>query len=254
MKVGIVLSGGGSRGIAHLGIIKGLEELGVKISVISGSSSGAILGALFGCGYTPDEILQIILDIKFFKILRPAMSKTGLLKMDGTEAIYSKHIPADDFAELKVPLIVNATDIQSGKIVYFSEGQLIRALMASSCIPVIFEPVLFKGRLYVDGGLLNNLPAQILIGKCDKILGCHTNPIDENFAVTNVKAMIERTFLLSINANAYPQRRYCDLFIEPPLLKTYKVFATGKLDEIFRIGYDYIMSIKDQLKPFCNTY
>lgn len=252
METGIVLSGGGSRGIAHLGVLKALEELGVKISIISGSSSGAILGALYSNGYTPDEILQIVLDIRFFKILRLAISVGGLLKMDGTEALYTKHITVKNFEELKIPLIVNATDLQLGRIRYFSEGELIRPLMASSCVPVIFQPVLCNDRLYVDGGLLNNLPAQILTGKCDKIIGSHTNPIDENFTVTNIRSMIERTFLLSINANAYPQRRFCDLFIEPPLLKTYKVFDTGKMEEIFKIGYEYTLSIKDQLKPFCS--
>lgn len=250
METGIVLSGGGSRGIAHLGVLKALEELGVKISIISGSSSGAILGALYSNGYTPDEIFQIILKLRFFKILRPAFSLRGLLKMDGTEALYTKYITANSFEELKTPLIVNATDVQLGKTRYFSEGELIRPLMASSCVPVIFKPVVCNDRLYVDGGLLNNLPAQILKGKCDKIIGSHTNPIDENFTVTNIRSMIERTFLLSINANAYPQRRFCDLFIEPPLLKTYKVFSTGKLKEIFKIGYEYTLSIKEQLKPF----
>lgn len=250
METGIVLSGGGSRGIAHLGVLKALEELGVEISIISGSSSGAILGALYSNGYTPDEIFQIILKLRFFKILRPAFNLSGLLKMDRTEALFTKYITAKSFEELKTPLIVNATDVQLGKTRYFSEGELIRPLMASSCVPVIFKPVVCNDRLYVDGGLLNNLPAQILKGKCDKIIGSHTNPIDENFTVTNIRSMIERTFLLSINANAYPQRRFCDLFIEPPLLKTYKVFDTGKLKDIFKIGYEYTLSIKEQLKPF----
>ncbi len=249
MKIGIVLSGGGSRGIAHLGIIKALEELGIVISIISGCSSGAILGALYSAGHTPEEILAIVKEIKFYKILRPAISKTGLLKMDGTEAIYAKYIPADDFSELNIPLIVAATDLKAGKTVYFSKGHLIRALMASSCMPVIFEPVLFENCLYVDGGLLNNFPAQILVGKCDKIIGSHSNPVDEDFVVTSFKSMIERTFLLTINANAYPQRKYCDLFLEPPLLKTYKVFDTGKMDEIYQIGYDYVWQMKDQLAP-----
>lgn len=250
MKTGIVLSGGGSRGIAHLGVLKALEELEIKITAISGSSSGAIIGALYGSGYTPDEILQIVLDIKFLRILRPAISIRGLLKMDGLEAIYFKYIKVNSFESLKTPLIVTATDLQSGKTTYFSKGELIRPLMASSCVPVIFEPVSYQDRLYVDGGLINNLPSRVLVGKCDKIIGSHTNPIDENFTRGNVRSLIERTFLLSINANAYPQKKYCDLFIEPPLLKTYKVFDTGKLEEIFKIGYEYTLSIQDQLKPF----
>ncbi len=253
MKTGIVLSGGGSRGMAHLGVIKALDELGVDIHIISGSSSGAIIGAMYSNGYSPDEIFQIVKDIRYLKILRPAISRTGLLKMDGAEMLYDKYITVNRFDALKIPLIVAATDVQLGKTAYFSEGALIRALMASSCIPIVFEPLRFEDRLYVDGGLLNNLPAQILVGKCDRIIGIHTNPVDEDFVVTNFKSMIERTFLLTINANAYPQRKYCDLFVEPPALKPYKVFDTGKLEEIFTIGYEYTYSIRDQLKPFCRA-
>lgn len=253
MKVGIVLSGGGSRGIAHLGILKALEEIGIKSDIISGSSSGAIIGALYAGGFTPDQILDIIKEIRLLKIMRPALKKTGLLKMDITEALYYKYLPDNSFESLRIPLIVTATDIQVGKTEYFFTGELIRPVMASTSVPVIFDPVRINGKCYVDGGLLNNFPAEILLGKCDKIIGAHCNPVDENFGLTNIRAMIERTFLLTINANAKTQEEFCDFIIEPPQLKTHKVFALNKADEVFQIGYDYTMSIQDQLKSFRNT-
>ena len=249
MKVGLVLSGGGSRGIAHLGVMQALEEAGVSISMISGSSSGAIAGALYGSGHSPQDILRIVRDIKLFKLIRPAISASGLLKMESAELLYRQHILDDTFESLSVPLIVAATDLCYGKTVYFTEGPLIRPLMASTCIPVVFDPIEVDGRLYIDGGLLNNFPAEVLTGQCDKIIGSHCNPIDENFQIGNFRTMLERTFLLTINANAYSRRRFCDIFIEPPALKEFKVFDLNRADDIFQIGYDYAKEMEDQFLP-----
>ncbi len=251
-KLGLVLSGGGARGIAHLGVLKVLDELGIKIGAITGSSSGAIAGALYASGYSPDEILQIINETNFFRLIRPAISKTGLLKMDSAEWLYKKYLSHDSFEDLRIPLTINATDLCLGRTVYFSQGDLIRPLMASTCIPVMFEPINIRGELFVDGGLLNNFPAEALVGTCDKIIGSHCNPVDETFEIMNMRTMLERAFLLTINANSYSRRNYCDLFIEPPALKTYHIFDLGKADEIFQIGYDYAKSRKTEILSFCN--
>lgn len=250
MKLGLILSGGGARGIAHLGVLKVLDEIGIQIDAIAGSSSGAIAGALYASGYSPDDILQIIEDTNFLKLIRPAISKTGLLKMDSAEWLYKKYLKQNSFEELKIPLTINATDLCKGRAVYFSRGELIRPLMASTCIPVMFEPTSVNGKLYVDGGLLNNFPAEALIGSCDKIIGLHCNPIDDTFQVMNMKTMLERTFLLTINANSYSRRKYCDFFIEPPALKTYQIFDLGKANEIFQIGYEYAKSLQAELMQF----
>lgn len=248
MKIGLVLSGGGSRGLAHLGIIKALQEFEVPIDIISGSSSGAIAGALFSYGYSPDEILSIISELSFLRLFKPAISKTGLLRMDSTESLFRKYFTEDDFSALKIPLTICATDLCKGKTVYFSEGPLLKPLMASSCIPVVFDPINIDGSLYVDGGILNNFPTQPLLAKNVKIIGLHSNPVDESFKVSNVKTMFERTFLLVINANSYHHVNDCDLFLEPPGLKKIKVFDLKKSKEIFEIGYRYARSKEVEIK------
>lgn len=253
MNVGLVLSGGGTRGIAHMGLLKVFDEIGLRPSIISGSSSGAIIGALYASGYTPDEILEIIKEIKLLKILRPALRKTGLLKMDVTESLYHQFITRNSFEELSIPLIVSATDLQLGETEYFSTGELIRPLMASSSVPVLFDPVRIADKYYVDGGLLSNFPVEILKDKCEKIIGFHCNPVDEKFEISGIKSMIERTFLLTINANAKIQMEFCDLVVEPPALKKHKVFSFNKADEIFEIGYKHGKDIEDQLRSFCST-
>lgn len=242
MKVGLVLSGGGTRGIAHLGMIKALQAFDVPIDVISGSSSGAIVGAMISYGYKPQEVLEIISEISFLKLFKPAISKTGLLRMDSTESLFRKYFVEDDFSALKIPLTICATDLCRGRSVYFSEGPLLKPLMASSCVPVIFDPIAIDGNLYVDGGILNNFPTQPLLAKNVSIIGLHSNPVDESFKLSNVKTMFERTFLLAINANSYHHIGDCDLFLEPPGLKKIKVFDLKKTKEIFDIGYQYAMS------------
>lgn len=251
MKIGIALSGGAARGLVHLGVLKALEELHIFPSVIAGVSSGAIIGALYAYGYPPDEILQIIIHTKLFKLIRPAIGKSGLLKMDTTEKIYLQYLPENDFGALKKKLIVTATDLNKGEVKYFSEGELICPLMASSCLPVIFAPVQIDNSLYMDGGLLNNLPTDPLLGKCDKIICSHCNPIAAS-EVDGFKAIFERTLLLVMNANTFDSRKHCDVFIEPPALAHFSLLDLAKAQEMFEIGYQYTLGMRPQLEALQN--
>src|SRR5688572_5790031 len=143
MKVGLVLSGGGARGVSHLGVIKALDEAGVKFDYIAGTSAGAIVGAMYSYGYKPDEILKILSTTSFFKSLHLAWTWKGLLSIDGLQEVLLKYIPINSFDALKIPLVVAATDIKRGKVEYFSQGELIPALLSSSCVPALFNPFRF---------------------------------------------------------------------------------------------------------------
>src|ERR1700754_1937451 len=158
MKIGLALSGGGARGIAHIGVIKALEELNIKPDVISGTSAGSIVGVLYASGMRPNEIFDVVSHLSIFKSVKIAWAWSGLLKMEGLQALLTKHIPDNTFESLKIPLTVAATEIRLGEIRYFSSGELGPAVIASCSIPGIFDPVHFDGHLYVDGGLLDNLP------------------------------------------------------------------------------------------------
>ena len=240
MSLGLVLSGGGTRGFAHLGAIKALEELGYKPTMISGASAGAIAGAFYCYGYSPDEIFEIIIKTNVFKIVRPALNSRGLLKLDVVEDVLLEYLPENDFESLKIPLFVAATNLVKGHITFFSKGELIKPVIASSCVPLIFTPIAIEEEVYVDGGILNNLPVEPLIGHCDKIIGVHTNPISDNFEPSGWRGLIERTALMSINTNVQSRKHYCDLFIEPTELEKYKVFDLKRAEEVFDIGYTYI--------------
>ena len=111
--------------------------------------------------------------------------------------------------------------------------------MASSCVPPLFSPIAVNGELYVDGGILNNLPIEPLRDHCDILIGSHCNPVDETFKFGSMKALAERSLLLAISRNAYQRREFCDLFLEPPSLKKFVTSDIGKAKQLFEIGYDY---------------
>ena len=149
LKIGLALSGGGVRGISHLGVLKATRRSWNRPPPrppLSGTSAGAIVGAMYCQGYLPEEILKIIVETNYFKFMRPAISLTGILKMDAMQSLFKIYLAHDDFAQLKTPLSVAATDIKKGKAIYFSEGELIKPVMASSCIPGMFDPIVIGTR------------------------------------------------------------------------------------------------------------
>lgn len=237
-KIGLALSGGGVRGISHLGVLKALNEVGIFPDKVSGSSAGAIVGAMYCQGYQPEEILKIIVETNYFKFMRPAISWKGILKMDQVGNLFKIYLAHDSFDKLKVPLTVAATDIQKGKVIYFSEGNLIKPIMASSCIPGMFEPIEIDGRYLVDGGVLNNLPVEPLEGICDYVIGVNCNHLPEETNIKNIKKLIERSVIMSMNYNVYSRKSNCDFFIEAPGLGKYGVLDIKKAPQLFEAGYE----------------
>lgn len=240
MKVGLVLSGGGARGISHVGVIKALEELGLKFSQIAGTSAGSIVGSLYSYGYKPDEILEIIVTTKLFRSMRPAWTWTGLLSLDGLKNTLLTILPENDFSALKIPLTIAATEIKRGKSEYFSSGELVPAILASCCVPAVFNPISHNASLYVDGGLTDNLPAGAIRDKVDFLIGSHCNYISGEFDVKNFRSVIERSLLIAINGNTTISKSKCDILIEPPGVGGYSGFEIGKAKELFEKGYQFV--------------
>ena len=248
-KTGIVLSGGGARGIAHLGILKALEESGLKPDIIAGSSAGGIVGAFYAAGYSPDEILEIVKHADLFSIFNLKFYQ-GIFSMNAFDKIYLKHIPHNSFEKLNIPLYVAATDIMKGETVYFSTGELAMALKATSCVPIAFQPVVYQGIELLDGGILNNLPIEPLLGKCDAIIGVHVNSIDRTVDHVHTKDIIDRSFhLMEATAVRHKVDQF-DLFIDPPAMSRFGMFDIASADEIFQVGYEYAQSIKDRIELF----
>lgn len=246
-RIGLALSGGGARGIAHLGVLQAFDDLGIEISEISGTSFGAVAGAFYASGISPREAFELVQKTRLIFYLRPAISSTGLLKVDKLNRLFSRYLPFRSFQELNKKLTINATDIKKGETRFFNQGELIPAILASCCMPVIFAPVVIDGVAYIDGGILNNLPIEPLQVRCTVVVGSHCNPVDREFRARNAKALLERTFLMAIRNNILPRQQQCQFFIEPPELSKYLTSDFEKAPDIFRIGYEHVMSRKAEL-------
>jgi NTE family protein len=252
IRIGLALSGGGARSFAHLGVLKALEELQLPVKVISGTSSGAIAAVLYGIGLTPEEIFQKVTETRFMRLIRPAFSRYGLINLNQLEETFKQYLEGKTFADLNPKVIVSATDINRGATVYFSEGEIIKPLVASSALPFLCQPVSYQDHLLVDGGLLNNLPIECLTEEADFIIGVHVNPIDHQREVKSLRDMVERTCQLAINNNVAPRMKLCDFLIEPPQLKNFRLLSLKNAREMYEAGYEHTINLSENLLSVLN--
>ncbi|MCA9752248.1 MAG: patatin-like phospholipase family protein [Gemmatimonadetes bacterium] len=159
MEIGLVLGGGGSRGFAHLGVLRALAERGVHAVTIAGCSMGGIVGAFVAAGHSPDRITSAFREAKLHRLLDRARGG-ALMGGRGIVSELGKHLPKR-FEDLELPLAVTAVDVDRGCAVVLSEGDLLEALRATSAVPGILAPVHRDGRVLIDGGLLNNVPVDV---------------------------------------------------------------------------------------------
>lgn len=163
MKIGIALGSGGARGLAHIGVLKALKEHGIKISYISGSSMGALVGAMYACSQSIERLEQMSRDFTWRKMLRvffPSLPKAGFVDGDNVEEMLRENLDMARFEELPIHLAVETTDVESGDLVTLKSGDLVRAVRGSISIPVIFRPTAINGQMLVDGGLVSPVPVK----------------------------------------------------------------------------------------------
>lgn len=236
-KTGLVLSGGGARGFAHLGVIQALNEAGIFPDVISGTSAGALAGVLYCDGYSPKEILKFMKSSSRLNYMRPTLPRDGLLQISGITKILETHLRAKKFEELKIPFFACATDLNNGKAVYFSSGEILNPVIASASIPVLFKPVLINNISYVDGGVLDNMPLSPVENKCKLVIGSFVNPVGYEATIGGLIQIAERTFMLRMSKEVIEKSKKFDLFIAPLELKYFGILDPEKADGLFDIGY-----------------
>jgi NTE family protein len=236
-NIGLVLSGGGARGFAHLGVIQALNDSGIFPDIISGTSAGALAGVLYADGFTPKEILHLMNYGSRLDFMRPALPREGLLQIGGIIKILKSCLRAKTFEELKIPLYVAATDLNNGKAEYFSKGTLLNPVIASASIPVLFQPVMINDLFYVDGGVLDNLPLKPIENKCRILIGSFVNPVGYVEKCSGLINIAERTFMLSMSKEISEKAKKFDLFVAPAELRNYKILDPEKAEELFDVGY-----------------
>lgn len=238
-NIGYVLSGGAARGFAHLGVLKALEEKNIKPDIISGVSAGAIVGAFYANGFSPDQILKIFSGRKVFDLMRITIPRRGIFNIDGLVTIIRDNLKAKTFSELQTPMIITMTDFEKGRVEYVNSGNLVDAVIASSSIPVLFETKEINNTPYVDGGIVDNLPVKPIEKKCKKLIGVHVNPIGSYKNNGGIAKIAERAFHLAIAHEIHLKESLFDLFIEPNKLQKTGYLDVRKGKEIFNIGYTY---------------
>jgi NTE family protein len=236
-NIGIVLSGGAARGFTHLGVLKALEEFDMTPEIISGVSAGAIAGVLYADGFAPEEILEIYTRKSIFEFMEMTVPKTGFFRATGLKETLLKNLRAKTFDQLKIPLVVTATNLIVGKSEYFREGNLVDAILASSCVPVLFEAVLINKIPYIDGGIMNNLPVEPIAGECKKLIGVYINPTGPIDQLKGMVHIAERSFHLAIASEMRPKQHLFDIFIEPSEIVNYSMIDMKKAPELFDVGY-----------------
>lgn len=242
MTLGITLSGGGARGLAHIGVLKALEEKGIQPDVISGASAGAIVGALYAAGKTPDEIFDIAKESNLFKLLKVNFMSRGFANLKYLKQVLEENIAHDNFDALTTPLYISISNLGKGEVEIRSNGKLFDVVVASCSIPIVFSPVEIDNQIYVDGGLLMNMPAQPIRDKVDVVIGVNVMP-DREWSNEKFGGMFDvavRTFNLAVLANYRQSKVLCDHILEPPELENYHMFQFNKAEEMYQLGYDLV--------------
>ena len=258
MKIGLCLGGGGARGFAHIGVLRALEERGIEPSAIAGCSMGGIVGALKASGMQSDEIQSRFADLPAYSLWATGR-QGGLIGHKGVDRELAKHLP-ENFEDLDLPLAVTTVDVQEGRLVVLRRGPLVPALRATSAVPGIFPPVSHEDRMLVDGGLLNNVPVDVINTLClEPVVAVDVGaPPDRKLIFEDHRSFLEKLrqptpegqrpltielFMKSFDIPAavitelllsYPKP---EVLIRPPLDPNLKLEDFDRMEEATEVGY-----------------
>ena len=268
-RIGVVLSGGSAKGFAHIGVLSALERAGVPISVVSGTSMGAVLGGFYSIGYTPTQLREIAASQDWAALLgdrsdrqmlvpdrRVVGSRTvvsfpvrggrvtlpsGVVRGDAImrllERVTWRAQPVRDFAQLPLPFAAVATDVETGEAVVLTSGVLAQAMRASMAITGVIQPIRLNGRLLMDGGVARNLPAQDARTLGADILICSdvSGPLLKGDDLRSIVDIVVQTVAFQMAEHNEEQRRLCDVLIQPDV-KGLSTFSFEEVDQWIQRG------------------
>jgi NTE family protein len=245
-SLGLALSGGGAKGFAHVGVYRFLEECGLIPEIISGTSAGALAGVLFADGYSADDVEKIFTGREFSEFAGIHIPKSGLFDNKRFHSFLKQHLRASCFEELKIPLVVIATDLDKGQSREFRTGPVVGPVVASCCMPVIFSPVVIEGSHYVDGGLFRNFPVSNIREECERIIGVNVSPLIAQKYKQTLWGIAERSYHYMFRANTLEDRLLCDILVETKDVGNYKTFDLENVSQIAHIGYNAAVGAFDK--------
>ncbi|MFD1162167.1 MULTISPECIES: patatin-like phospholipase family protein [Hwangdonia] len=246
-STGLVLSGGGVKGIAHIGVLRALLERGIYPESVSGVSAGALIAALYADEKSVEDMLMFFKETPLLKYNFVTINKPGLFDTDKYIPFFQDFFSSSSFENLHRKLTIVATNMEKGEPHFFSKGDLFKPLLASAALPPVFSPVLIKGSLYADGGIMNNFPIEPLMGDCDLIIGSYTTSMKEvtKGQLKSYYQITQRTNLLMLHANAKEKLLIPDLLFNPKGLDKIGVLDKRGIEQAYVLGYDYASKLLD---------
>ena len=246
-RIGLALGGGGARGFAHIGVLRALEEMGIKPDVISGTSAGSIIAALYADGYTPQHIIRLFSELDVKELVDVTIPRNSLLKMDKFIHFIDKRLHSKRIEDLKIPTYIVATDFDNGKSVAFDKGDLAIRIAASCSIPIVFPPIAIDGIHYVDGGVMRNLPVTPIRDLCDVVIGINVSPMQHEQYENNLLSITNRAYNFLSCGNVFPDIALCDILIENEDISGYNVFDLDEQEKIEELGYQKAIEVLNNL-------
>lgn len=258
LKVGLVLSGGGARGLAHIGVLKVLDKNGIKPDFIAANSMGGVIGAMYAKNCDINEVEDYINNFKlkdFVKLFDFSRSKSGVFKGENFVKYLNKFMNNADFKDLKIPLVVNATDINTGKEIILNSGNVSTAIRSTISLPGILKPVEDNGLIIVDGTLINPLPINLLKKYNPDIIICSNVITKINEKNNDINHILKKSFIIMSNEIIrlnLKEHKY-DFLIEPDL-SHFDFYNFLKRKEIIEKGVKSTEKIIDLIKKKCKIW
>ena len=246
-RLGVAFSGGGAKGFTHIGALMAFETFGMKPDIVSGVSAGSIACTLYAAGLTPTDMMACFEAYdssgSFAEVTIP---KAGFFRLEKFARLLESWLPVKNLEELEIPAVVCATDIEEGKSVGWSKGEIVPRVMASCSIPIIFQPVKINGVNYVDGGVLRNLPAWAIRKHCKTLYGLNCAPLDRDYKFKGTLLDISmRTYSLMSKANTLQDLELCDYVVRSPGQRI-GTFELSSLRNAVKVGYDATCKVLEE--------
>ncbi|MEO2069216.1 MAG: patatin-like phospholipase family protein [Desulfurobacteriaceae bacterium] len=236
MKLGLTLSGGFVKGVAHAGLLKALEYKGISPSFIAGSSAGALVGVLYCAGFSPDEIKKLSKTISWKKLVKPTF-KGGIFSLEGLRNKLLNLLGDIEFRDLKIPFGLSVVNLKTLKPEFITEGKVVDWVIASCSASPVFVPCKIGRNYYVDGGIRNCLPAEM-----PKVFGCsinicsNVNILPPKFNPNSIVDVAVRVSFASIIENQEKRFQYCDILVNHEIEGSR--FDFDNVEKFFEIGFE----------------
>ncbi len=245
-KIGLALGGGAVLGAAHIGVLKAIDEMGIEIDCIAGTSIGAFVAGLYASGLDWRDIQEISENLNWLDISELSFSNMGLLSNRKMGELIREKIGKVKLEDARIPIAMVTADIETLEKIVLTTGEVAKAAMASTCIPGVFIPVEINGRMLVDGGIVENVPISPLESMgADIIIAVDLNSEHKNSRPENILEVLLRTFELTSKVATHYQTRNADIMIKPDLSE-FNVVDIGQSPALIEKGYQEAIKVLKQ--------